>query len=51
MAGASTARAGDVAGFGEGRAQALTGQFHQAEAVLAKYGIEKGAVATFEVNP
>ena len=32
MTRAGTARAGDVAGFCKGRAQTLTGQFHQAEA-------------------
>src|SRR5574343_671613 len=32
VAGAGAARAGDVAGFGQCRTQALTGKFHQAEA-------------------
>ena len=32
VAGAGAARAGDVAAFGQGRTQALTRQFHQAEA-------------------
>ena len=43
VAGAGTARAGDVAGFGQRRAQALARQFHQAEAAdLAR--LHAGAV-------
>jgi hypothetical protein len=45
VAGAGTARAGDVAGFGKGRAQALTGQFHQAEAADLAH-LDAGTVET-----
>jgi hypothetical protein len=45
VAGAGAARAGDVAGFGQGRAQALTRQFHQAEAADLAH-LDAGAVET-----
>ena len=45
VAGAGTARAGNVAGFGKGRTQALARQFHQAEAADLAH-LDAGAVET-----
>ena len=45
VAGAGTARAGNVAGFREGRAQALTRQFHQAKAADLAH-LDAGTVET-----
>ena len=45
VASAGAARAGDVAGFGEGRTQALARQFHQAETTDLAH-LDAGAVET-----
>ena len=45
MTGAGTAWAGDIAGFGKGRAQALAGEFHQAKAANLAH-LDAGAVET-----
>ena len=45
MAGAGATWTGDVAGFGKGRAQALTGKFHQAKTADLAH-LDAGSIET-----